>query len=306
MRVLVTGGTSFLGAALVRRLLEGGHCVRVLSRDGTKGRRLAGQMCAVSHGDVRDTRAVTNAASGCDIVVHAAYAPVSAPVQDILDVAVTGMAVVLDACEQQGVRDLMLVSSSRAAARADSLDPASAYGTGKLAAEAMAAARSREHFRRMIIVRPYNVYGPDGGYDHVIPQFVTRILGLIRTGRPDPLPFPVRGTGCDTRSFIYADDCAEQLCVLLEGAGPGASRYDAGSAETYQTAAVARLTARCLGREIEVVPESPSAGSSIQVPALCGLLSGVPQVSFADGLARTVAWYRQHEEEVTGDGAGQV
>jgi nucleoside-diphosphate-sugar epimerase len=286
MRYLVTGATSFLGAPLVQQLLDSGHPVKELTDD------------------IRDGPAVSYAAKNCDSIIHLAYAPAGAPGRDVLDVAVRGMLSVLGACEQQNVRELMLVSSPLADDLHDSLEPAACYGAGKRISETMAAAwaQPRSFPRRVIIARPSNVYGPGMGTYHVIPQFILRMQDLIRAGRKDPLPFPIRGTGRQLRSFIYVDDCATQLHTLLKDGAPGVNRYDVGTRNEQSIADVAQAVAACFGRTVEV-----HSGSSLaedpdrRLPYPPRLLSDLPHVSFERGLEITVKWYQEHpQEDVSG------
>ncbi|MEZ5890000.1 MAG: NAD-dependent epimerase/dehydratase family protein [Xanthobacteraceae bacterium] len=118
-RYLVTGGTGFLGSALVRRLVTDGHAVRVLD-DNSRGsaRRLVdiAQKIELVEGNVRDPSIVRAAADGVDTVLHLAAVNgteffYSKP-ELVLDVGVRGMLAVIDACRANGVRDLVVASSS--------------------------------------------------------------------------------------------------------------------------------------------------------------------------------------------------
>ena len=71
-----------------------------------------------------------------------------------------------------------------------------------------------------IIARPHNIYGPDMGREHVIPEFCIRMNELARRQPEGILEFPIQGTGLETRSFCYAGDCVDQIVLLLEKAGP--------------------------------------------------------------------------------------
>ncbi len=116
---LVTGGTGFLGAALVRGLLASGARVRSLDDDSRGARRrLAGVESQVEfvRGDVRDPPTVAKAVAGVDCVCHLAYLNgteffYSKP-DLVLEIAVKGMMNVIDACRAHAVRDLVLASSS--------------------------------------------------------------------------------------------------------------------------------------------------------------------------------------------------
>lgn len=316
-KILVTGGAGFLGSALVRRLTGDGHEVRVLD-DFSRGRpeRLRGVPCTVIKGDIRDPDAVTAAMHGCDTVAHLAYLQGTqtfyAEPRTVLDVALRGMLNVLAACEATGCGDLLLVSSSEAYQVApvvptpedipltvpDPLNPRYSYGGGKIACEIMADAWQRAGvLDRAVIARPHNIYGPDMGREHVIPEFCIRMNQLDPRFVSGPVPFHIQGTGQETRSFCYVDDCTDQLALLLEKAGP-LGIYHVGNEDERTISDVAVAVAASYGRDVKVIPGSLPKGSPPRrlpdTSKIRALGYAGPEVSFEDGLTRTVAWYRAH------------
>ena len=316
MRYLLTGGAGFIGSALARRLVGGGHEVRVLD-DFSRGReaRLQGTGCEIVHGDIRDPLTVADAMQGCGTVVHLAYLQGTqtfyAEPRQVLDVAVRGMSAVLAACEATGCGDLLLVSSSEAYQVAtvvptpetvplsvpDPLNPRYSYGGGKIICELMVNAWARTGvLDRVIIARPHNIYGPDMGREHVIPEFCLRMNRLIRE-YPDPsaiTTFGIQGSGLETRSFCYIADCVDQLALLLAKA-EGTGIWHVGNMDERIIGEVALAVAGCYGREIKVVPGTlPQGSPPRRLPDTSKIeaLGYSPQVSFTDGLAETVAWYR--------------
>jgi nucleoside-diphosphate-sugar epimerase len=286
VRIFVTGASSFTGAPLVRRLIADGYKVRAPDH----------QEC-----DIRNPYAVARAVDGCDAVIHAAYAPVSSSPREVMDTAVNGMTSVLRACELHGVQDLMLVSSPRVEDRYVPGSLTACYGAGKMASELMAAAwLASGVFRRVVIARVYNAYGPDMGEDHVIPQFTLQMM-ITSTVDDARCLFPVKGSGADIRSFIHVDDCAVQLATLFRHGSPGVSHYDVGVAdEPVTVTGLARAVADCFGREITVVPGQADAVPTVRVPHLPALLTALPHRPFREGLRQTVAWYQEREEEFCG------
>jgi len=118
-RILVTGGSGFIGSALVKALLKDGNAVRVLD-DNSRGapRRLAEVQKDIEFiaGDIRDATVVRAAVRGVDEVHHLAFVNgteffYSAP-ELVLDVGVKGIVNVIDACRAAGVGRLVLASSS--------------------------------------------------------------------------------------------------------------------------------------------------------------------------------------------------
>lgn len=318
MRYLITGGAGFIGSALSQRLDLEGHEVRVLD-DMSRGRerRLTGTHCEIVAGDVRDYETVEAAMHGCERVLHLAYLQgtqtfYSEPRQ-VLDVALRGIVNVLEACRVNGCRDLLLVSSSEAYETPpvfptpetvplivpDPLNPRYSYGGGKIASELAALAWQRTGILdRLIIVRPHNIYGPDMGTRHVIPEFCER-MNELTTRHPDgPIAFPIQGSGEETRSFCYIDDCVAQFLLMLEKAPKGAEIYHMGTMDERSVADVAYAVAKCYGQAIKIEPGIlPKGSPSRRVPDI-GKIRGLgydgPKLTFEQGLARTVEWYRNH------------
>jgi nucleoside-diphosphate-sugar epimerase len=314
---LVTGGTGFIGAGLVKGLLAAGARVRSLDNDSRGSAAKLGD--AARHvelvtGDIRDPETVARAVQGVDGVCHLAYVNGTeffyTKPELILEVAVKGMMNVLDACRRHAVRELVLASSSEVyqtppkvptdesapLSVPDVLNPRYSYGGGKIICELLAVNYGRNHFDRVLIFRPHNVYGPDMGWEHVIPQFALRLRALHRAQPVGVLPFPIQGTGEETRSFIYIDDMIAGVRAILER-GEHLGIYHVGSGEEISVAALAREAARCLGREISVVPGALLAGSTPRrCPDITKLraLGFAPRTALADGLRATVAWYDEN------------
>jgi nucleoside-diphosphate-sugar epimerase len=327
VRYLVTGGAGFIGSALVKRLAADGHEVVVLD-DMSRGNpdRLARTGYAkIVNSDIRHAETVAYAMQGCDRVVHLAYLQGTqtfyAEPRQVLDVAARGMLNILAACETTGCADLMLVSSSEAYQVAttvptpetvpcsvpDPLNPRYSYGGGKILCELMASAWYRTGvLDRVIIARPHNIVGPDMGREHVIPEFALRMNELTSVkenwddgrGTGAPLPFPIQGTGEETRSFCYIDDCVDQLALLLNQAD-GIGIWHVGTEDERSIADVAHEVAACYGREIKVIPGTLPKGSP---PRRCPdtsklralVLGYLPSVPFPEAVKRTVAWYKEH------------
>jgi len=311
----VTGGAGFIGSNLVKKLVSLGSEVNVLD-DMSRGQadRLKGVPCTIFQGDIRDEKNVRAAMHGCDSVVHLAYLQGTqtfyAEPRQVLDVAMRGMLNVLASCEATGCSELLLVSSSEAYQVApqvptpediplvvpDVLNPRYSYGGGKIACEIMSLAWARTGILdRLIITRPHNIYGPDMGREHVIPEFCIRMNSLVQD-HEGAIPFPIQGSGEETRSFCYIDDCVDQFIILLD-AGEHMNVYHMGTLEERTISGVAREVAWwCYDREIKVIPGKLPQGSP---PRRCPDISKItalgwtgPKVTFEEGVTRTGSWYR--------------
>ncbi len=310
---LVTGGTGFLGSALVRHLLQHGHRVRVLDNDsrGNVGRLkdLQEEFEFVA-ADIRDAYSVTKAMAGVDSVCHLAFVNgteffYTRP-EFVLDVGVKGMVNVIDACLKHNVGELILASSSEVyqtplqvptdetapMSVPDPLNPRYSYGGGKIISELLAINYGRKYFQRVLIFRPHNVYGPDMGWEHVVPQFVLRMKELCQQVG-DPLPFPIQGSGKETRAFVYIDDFTDGLALTLEK-GEHLGIYNIGTQEEITVGQVAEETARYFGRQITIVPGKLQAGGTPRRCPDITKLSGLgysPKISFREGLPKAAQWY---------------
>jgi nucleoside-diphosphate-sugar epimerase len=222
------------------------------------------------------------------------------------------MANVLAACEATGCGDLLLASSSEAYQVAttvptpetvplsvpDVLNSRYSYGGGKIACELMALAWQRTGvLDRAIIARPHNIYAEDMGREHVIPEFCIRMNRLVREYREGVIPFPIQGTGEETRSFCYVSDCVDQFMLLLSGAPDGGSVYHVGTMDERTIADTAHAVAACYDREIKVQPGTLPKGSPprrLPDTSKMATLGYQPKVAFHEGLRRTVKWYQQN------------
>jgi nucleoside-diphosphate-sugar epimerase len=317
---LVTGGTGFIGSGLVRRLIRAGNRVRVLDDDSRGSARrlrdLAGEI-ELTRGDVRDAAAVRRAVQGVDVVCHLASVNgtelfYSQP-ELVLDVAVKGIVNVIDACLATGAGELIVASSSEVYQTPpvvptdenvpltipDPWNPRYSYAAGKLISEIMALTYGRKHLKRVVVFRPHNVFGPDMGWEHVVPQFVVRLHRLSQAQPTGRLRFPIQGSGEETRAFVYIDDFLDGLMLLVER-GAHQAIYHVGNPEELAIGAVARMVGEQLGREIELVPGTPTPGGTARrCPDITKLaaLGFAPKFSFREGLALTAPWYVEHADE---------
>lgn len=312
---LVTGGSGFLGSALVRRLLREGNRVRVLDNQ-SRGRveRLADVMGSIEYiiGDIRSAEDVERAMEGVDSVCHLAFVNgteffYSKP-ELVLEVGVKGIVNVLDACLRHSVPELVLASSSEVyhnptsiptgenvpLSIPDPMNPRWSYSAGKIISEMMAINYGRKLIRRVLIFRPHNVYGPDMGWEHVIPQFVLRMEELA--GDSETVRFPIQGTGQQTRSFVFIDDFIDGLMAVIQ-AGKHLGTYNIGTEDEITIAELARMIGEIFGKHVEIVPGPEAAGGTMRrCPSIAKIaaLGYRPKVSLREGLAITAKWYREN------------
>jgi nucleoside-diphosphate-sugar epimerase len=321
-RVLVTGGSGFIGSGLVKALLRAGAAVRVFD-DNSRGhpRRLAEVKDDIDFiaGDIRDAAAVERAAKSVDEIHHLAFVNGTeffyTQPDLVLDVGVRGMLNVIDAARKHGIGKLVLASSSEVYQTPpkvptdesapltvpDVANPRYSYGAGKLISEVMAVNFGRKYFERVLIFRPHNIYGPDMGNEHVIPQLALRLNTLGKKQPSGKLRFDIQGTGRETRSFCFIDDLVAGVMVMREK-GEHLNVYHVGTTEEVAIADLAQRIATHAGRAIEIVAGAMQPGGTLRrCPDISKLarLGYTPRVALDRGLPPTLAWYWQHADAAT-------
>jgi len=314
---LVTGGSGFIGSALVKKLVNEGSSVRVLDNNSR------GEVSRLSEiindiefveADIRDSRAVIDAAKGVDSVIHLAYVNgteffYSKP-EIVLDIAIRGMLSVLDACRENNIGELILASSSEVYQTPpaiptaedaplivpDIMNPRYSYGGGKLACELMAVNYGRNDFDRVVIFRPHNVYGPDMGTEHVLPQFVNRAVKAIDKTTSGIVDFEIQGDGQQTRAFVHISDFISGMMCLLDR-GEHLNIYHIGNPEEVTVKEMVEEVFNILGRESKIITGPLMPGSTQRRCPDISKLSTIgykPEIPFKQGLPSLVEWYKNH------------
>jgi dTDP-glucose 4,6-dehydratase len=313
-RVLVTGGAGFISSNFIRHLLRATP-YDVVSLDALtyagNVENLADVMSherlSFVHGDIRDADLVRDVVANVDVIVNAAAeSHVEKSIleggSEFVTTNVEGTQVLLDAIREAPVERFILISSSEVYGTAESdpmdedhpLNPRSPYAGTKAGADRLAYSYWATYDLPIVIVRPFNNYGPRQHPEKVIPRFITQAL------RDEPLT--VHGDGHASRDWLYVDDDAEAIEAIIETP----IERIAGEVLNIATGidiSVNDIAAKVLealgkpGAPTVHVEERPGQvdrhiGSTDKLHRLTGWRA---QTSFDDGLARTVAWYRENE-----------
>jgi nucleoside-diphosphate-sugar epimerase len=173
----------------------------------------------------------------------------------------------------------------------DLTNPRWSYATSKIVGEALLQAYANETGAEIVIIRPHNIYGPRMGQDHVIPEFIQRILGKEN-------PFKIFG-GANQRSFCYVDDFVLALWdAAVTDSAVGEVINLGNDTEEIAITDLARQLADVAGVDpppkIEIL-DAPTGSPMRRLPDLSkarSLLKFKPSVTLRDGLERTFDWYR--------------
>ena len=307
---LVTGGAGFIGSSIVRALLARGDKVRVLDNFFSGKRENLAEVAGdieLIEGDIRDAATVARACAGVEVVFHEAAIPsVPRSLADPIasnDVNINGTLTVLHEAKRAGVRRLVYAASSSAYGDTPRLPkietmrpaPLSPYAVGKLTGEHYCQVFATAYGLETVCLRYFNVFGarqdPKSEYAAVIPRFVT--AGLAGQG------VTIFGDGTQSRDFCYIDNTVEANLAAASAPAAGASgqvfNVACGAATTLND--VVRLISETLGRAIPITYAARRVGdvkhSLADVAAARSQLGYRGEISFGEGLRRTIAWYSE-------------
>ena len=323
-RVVVTGGGGFIGAYLVKRLVTDGWDVAVVDtmvRGDASRFSEAADYVELFTSDVRDQQSLERAFTGAEVVMHLAAINGTENFyrrpELVLDVGLRGALAVVNAGRTAEVPDLVVASTAEVYQTPavvptpettplmlpDSLNPRYSYGGSKIVSELIAFNYAQEHYRQVQVFRPHNIYGPNMGWKHVVPQFIVRALAVEDTSSGETAPFEIQGNGTETRAFCYVDDVVSGILTMYANGGHR-EIYHIGNDDEVSIRDLAGLIGKTVGVDLDVRP-GPAAegGTPRRCPDITKLraLGYQPAVNLDDGLERTIAWYREHRDDVTND-----
>lgn len=309
-KYLITGGAGFIGCNIARELVRRRQEVTVLDNLSTGSlKNLADIKKRINFikGDIRDLSTVARAFRGVDYVLHqAALRAVERSVDDpraTNDNNITGTLNVLLAARDSGVKRVVYASSSsvygdiKEPRQVETLSPrpASPYALSKLAGEHYCRLFSELYGLKAVSLRYFNVFGPyqnpESKYAAVIPVFVKQ---LMAGKAPD-----IHWHGRQSRDFTYVDNVvqANLLAAKAKKVKLGET-YNIGNGENTSINELYRVLQELLGISVEPKRTGKRAGDVLKTYADIGKakrdLGYEPTVSFREGLAKSIEWYREN------------
>jgi UDP-glucose 4-epimerase len=301
----------FIGSHLVDELIRKGCIVRVLDNLANgklenMTNHLGQENFQFFRGSITDPLDVERAMEGIDIVFHLACLGVRHSITHPFEnhrVNAEGSLLVLDAAYRAKVDRFLYCSSSEVYGTAEYVPmpeshpthPCTVYGAGKLAGEAYARAYYKTYAMPTTIVRPFNTYGPrshhEGDAGEMIPKSIVRAL--------NGQSVIVFGDGSQTRDFTYVEDTARALVAAAESDVMIGQTLNIGSNFEISIKDLAhRITEMVSNPESKVIFTPQRPGDVLRLFAdpkrFIELCSWQPQVSFDEGLIKTIAFFRNH------------
>lgn len=301
----------------MRRLVDIGHDVVVFD-DNSRGslvrlEDIQDQLTFIA-GDIRNADAIKAATQGCRSVFHLAFVNGTKYFYEkpdlVLEVGVKGALTTLEAARECGVETYILASSSEVyqqpmqiptpeserAIIPDVQNPRFSYAGGKLISELLTINFLRDTPIRDVIFRPHNVFGPNMGFEHVIPDIMNKIYTASNGFTGDQAEIHIQGSGDETRAFCFVEDAVDQLIALYENGQKG-ELYHIGIDNELTIRELINDIAKILGIEVGIQPGSlPAGGTNRRCPDIRKIqtLGYKRNDHYAEGLEKTVAWYTDY------------
>ncbi len=292
MQVLITGGSGFLGTAIIRRLLDSDIQVRAISRTGEEKHPLSGNNKASiewRRGDVAVSEDVLTASAGCDAIIHLAgvLTPFckNDPVAGAM-VNVIGTLNVFEAAKRHSI-DKVIYSSSGGVFGPDDSSvplPTTHYGAFKLANEAAARAYWADDRIASIGFRPFVVYGP--GRERGLSAGPT--LACRAAARNERYTLPLTGK----IGLVYIDDVAASFVAGLQATFAGAHVFNLPGTELGITDIIEKIRHIVPEAQLDCAGDPLPMVSTTRNDYFNDLLEVPPAVSVDAGLRRTIEHYR--------------
>jgi dTDP-glucose 4,6-dehydratase len=324
--ILVTGGAGFISSNFVRHLLTATPH-KVVSVDALT---YAGNMENLAdvmnherlnfvHGDIRDPELVAEIVADVDVIVNAAAEShveksIEEGASEFVTTNVEGTQILLDAIRRTPVERFILFSSSEVYGTAErapmdedhALNPRSPYAATKAGADRLAYSYWVTYELPIVIVRPFNNYGPYQHPEKVVPRFITQAL------RGEPLT--VHGDGHASRDWVFVEDVAQAIdAVIAADIGSIAGEViNLATGRDISVAQIADLVLERLGKPPSLKVHTPERPGQVDrhigsVDKAERLLGWRAATSFEQGLDRTIGWYDENrawwESPLRSDGA---
>ncbi|WP_330298077.1 dTDP-glucose 4,6-dehydratase [Streptomyces sp. NBC_00503] len=310
MRILVTGGAGFIGSEFVRQQLVADPAARITVFDKLTYSGVEANLAPVAdhrgyafvRGDICDAEAVDRVMPGHDVVVHfAAESHVDRSIAGagpFVMTNVVGTQVLLDAARKHRVGRFVHISTDEVYGSISEgswteewpLAPNSPYSASKASSDLLALAYARTHGMDVVVTRCSNNYGHHQFPEKVIPLFVSNLM--------DGKKVPLYGDGGNVRDWLHVSDhCRGIDLVMRKGRGGEVYNIGGGVELTNKELTGVLLEAAGLGWDMVERVEDRKGHDlrySIDIGKIGSELGYAPQVTFEEGIAATVDWYREN------------
>lgn len=312
-KFFVTGGSGFIGRNLVNSLAAEGNKVRVFD-DFSRGktRKFINENVDMVTGDVTNKSALTKACRGFDSFIHLAAVNGTANFYSkpkvVFEVAARGTLNAIDACTTNEIAQFIFASTAEVYGESEVIPTPEdvsitvktpftdrySYGGSKLVGELMTRYIGFGSIENVLTFRPHNVYGPEMGFDHVVPQIIRKILeGKTNESQAT---ITIQGSGDETRAFAYIEDVVDGIKLLIDK-GKSGNIYHIGNPDEYSINELVEKIADIMNCSITIKKGDLTADSpKRRVPNIerISQIGFKPKFNLSEGLKLTIPWYLEN------------
>ena len=303
-KYLITGGSGFIGRAIALSLLKKKNSVIIIDnkfRDKIYN-DLKHKNLKIYNADIRKKNDLKKLCKNIDSVIHLAFINGTNFFYEqprlVLDVALKGIINIIEICEENHIAEFFLASSSEvyqnpkliptnenvSLSIPDPTNPRYSYAAGKIISEVMLLNAS--FFKKAIIFRPHNIYGPNMGYNHVIPEIILKSLNSKKF-------LKIQGSGKHTRSFCFIDDFVDAFNILLKK-GKNKNIYNIGTQNEIKIKDLVKKIIKLSKNNLIITSSKENKGDILR---RCPNISKIKRLGFKPknnleiGLEKTFNWY---------------
>lgn len=316
-KILVTGGTGFLGSAVVKHLLKIKKEVVIFDnnfRGSYSNIREIKDKVKFVKGDIRNLRDIKKAVRNVTEVYHLAFINGTSNFYDnpklVMDVGINGTINLLNVINSnKKIKKFIYASSSEIYQQPDKFptpeniyaklpntkNPRYSYASSKILGEVLTYNYLRNDLKK-IIFRPHNIYGPSMGFEHVIPQIIKKIIKNTKKLNLKKCKIKIQGSGLESRSFCFIEDAAAGI-ILSANKGKNNEIYNIGNQDEITIKNLILKISKVLGINIKIESGKLQMGSALRrVPDNRKLKKlGYKSIyNLENGLIHTVNWYKNY------------
>ena len=305
---LVTGGDGFIGSAVCEMLLNMG--VNVVSLDNrSRSRKFAKKKLYKSiNCDLTNLKELEKIKENFDSIIHLAFVNGTKffyeKPEEVIKVGVIGTYNIIKFAEKKKISNFYISSSSEVYQTPykiptdenemmkvpDAYNPRFSYGGSKILTELMSIHMGKNVFKKMIIFRPHNVYGPNMGNEHVIPDIINKIKNALKNKKKF---INIQGTGYETRSFNYIDDFTRGVELLIKKKLKF-STFNIGNDKEIKISQLVDKIMKMMNVKLKIKYQDLAKGSTAR---RCPNINKIRKLGYKinntleEGLQKTIAWY---------------
>lgn len=308
---LVTGGTGFIGTNICKLLLRMGFYVISFDNNSRKKiivQKILNKNIKYIYGDITDEKSLKKIKKKVDAIFHLAFINGTKFFYNqpdrIISVGIQGMINIINFAKKKRIKEFYLASSSEVYQTPhqiptteeemmkipDPYNPRYSYGGSKIMSELIAINFGKKFLNKLVIFRPHNVYGPNMGKEHVIPEIINKIKIAKRSRKKS---IYIQGSGNETRTFNYIDDFIRGIEILIKKS-KGFQTFNIGDMREIKIKDLIKKIMKTMEINLKIKTKKLQKGSALRrKPNINKIrkLGYMPRTNLENGIKSTVNWY---------------